>query len=172
MIPTISWTLPRPPASKYPGGFPLFFEENLVKLLGYPDRILQPFGGRATIGVRVDINADLEPDVVADAHKLPFDDDSFDLVLLDPPYSDREAADIYGTPKLHPADYKREAVRVLRPGGWLVLYTDREPTRPARCNHTLRIVVVLRPGHTPRIAMVFQKRKPTMPHYGTEAGEE
>lgn len=171
MIPTITWTLPRPPVSKYKGGFPRFFEENLVKLLGYPEAILHPFGGRAEIGIRVDLDPTLEPDVVADAHALPFEADTFDLVILDPPYSDEEASLIYGTPKLKPGIYTREAVRVLRPGGWLVVYGDREPSRPARCNHTMRIVVVLRPYHRPRIAMVFQKRKPGMPHYGSEDGE-
>lgn len=171
MISTITWTLPRPPASKYRGGFPLHFERNLVQLLGYPDRILHPFGGRAEIGERCDLNAELEPDFLCDAHALPIGDELFDLVVLDPPYSDAEAREIYGTPPLHPAIYTAEAVRVLRPGGWLALYTDREPTRPARCNHALRIVIVLRPGHSPRVCMIFQKRKPGMPHYGTEAGE-
>lgn len=172
MISTIVWTLPRPPKSKYRGGFPRFFEENLVKLLGHPERILHPFGGRAEIGVRVDIDPLVEPDYVADAHALPFPDGDFDLVVLDPPYSDEEAAALYGTPKLRPAAYTREAVRVLRPGGWLVVYGDREPPRPPRCNHTMRIMVVLRPYHRPRVAMVFQKRRPGMPHYGTEVGEE
>lgn len=171
MISTIVWTLPRPPRSKYKGGFPLYFEQNLVQLLGYPERILHPFGGRAEIGTRVDLNETLEPDLVADAHALPLEDESFDLVVLDPPYSDEEARELYATPKLRPAQYTREAVRVLREGGWLVVYGDREPARPARCNHALRIMVVLRPHHRPRIAMVFQKRKPGMPHYGTDPGE-
>jgi len=173
VIPTISWTLPRPPKSRYKGGFPLYFEQNLVQLLGYPDRILHPFGGRAEIGLRVDLDPSVDPDVVGDAHELPFADDSFDLVVLDPPYSDEEALDLYGTTrKLEPKRYVAEAVRVLRPGGWLCVYTDREPRRPPRCNHALRIIVVLRPGHSPRVCGVFQKRKPGMPFYGTEAGEE
>jgi SAM-dependent methyltransferase len=172
VIPTLVWTLPRPPVSKYKGGFPRFFEQNLVKVLGYPERILHPFGGMAEIGTRVDLNPTVQPDVVGDAHNLPFADGSFDCVILDPPYSDEEAQDLYGTPKLRPSVYTREAVRVLREGGWLVVYGDREPARPPRCNHTLRIVVVLRPHHRPRIAGVFQKRRPGMPHYGTEPGEE
>lgn len=172
MISTIVWTLPRPPKSKYKGGFPLFFEPNLAKLLGYPDLVLQPFGGRAEWGVRVDIDPSVEPDLVGDAHQLPLTDESFDCVLLDPPYSDREALDLYGTPPLRPGVYTSEAVRVLKPGGWLVVYGDKEPRRPPRCNHALRIIVVLRPGHSSRTAMVFQKRKPGMPFYGTEAGEE
>jgi SAM-dependent methyltransferase len=168
VIPTVVWTLPRPPRSRYKGGFPLFFEENLVKLLGYPDRILHPFGGRAEIGTRVDLDRSTEPDVVADAHALPFEDGSFDLVILDPPYSDEEARDLYAAPSLRPSVYTAEAVRVLREGGWLVIYTDREPARPPQTNHSLRIVVILRPYHRARIAGVFQKRKPGMPFYGTE----
>lgn len=172
MISTITWVLPRPAKSRYKGAFPLYFEANLVQLLGYPDRILHPFGGMAEIGMRVDLNESLQPDVVADAHDLPFEDESFDCVVLDPPYSDEEALELYQTPKLRPALYTKEAVRVLKEGGWLCLYGDREPARPPRCNHALRIVVVLRPHHRPRVCMVFQKRRAGMPHYGTEAGEE
>ncbi|MDF2751690.1 MAG: ubiE/COQ5 methyltransferase family [Gaiellaceae bacterium] len=173
MIPTITWHLPRPPKSRYRGGFPLHFEDNLIQLLGYPEQILQPFGGRAEHGIRVDLDPLTEPDVVADAHELPFADESFDCVILDPPYSDEEALELYGiTRRLEPAKFVAEAVRVLRPGGDLVIYTDREPRRPPRCNHRCRIMVTLRPGHSPRVCMVFQKRKPGMPFYGSEAGEE
>jgi SAM-dependent methyltransferase len=181
VIPTLVWTLPRPAKSRYKGAFPLHFEQNLVQLLGYPEQILHPFGGRAELGLRVDIEPTREPDVVADAHKLPFDDESFDCVVLDPPYSDEEARELYGTPPLRPAVYTKEAVRVLREGGWLVVYGDREPARPARCNHAMRIMVILRPHHRPRVAMVFQKRKrldpamygtDRMPFYGTEVGED
>ena len=171
MIPTIVWTLPRPPKSRYKGGFPLYFEQNLVQLLGYPERVLHPFGGMAELGTRVDLNGDLEPDYVADAHDLPFQDESFDCVILDPPYSDEEAAELYASPPLRRAEYTREAVRVLREGGWLVIYTDREPARPPRCNHAMRIMVVLRPNHRPRICGIFQKRKLGMPFYGSEDGE-
>lgn len=171
MVPTLVWHLPRPSKSKYKGSFPLYFEENLIKLLGYPERILHPFGGRAEIGTRVDLNPLVEPDVVADAHALPFEDESFDCVVLDPPYSDEEALELYQTPKLKASKYTKEAVRVLREGGWLCVYTDKEPARPARCNHTMRIVVVLRPHHTARICGIFQKRRSGMPFYGSEEGE-
>ena len=172
MIPTIVWTLPRPSKSRYKGSFPLYFEGNLIKLLGYPERILHPFGGMAELGTRVDLNGDLSPDVVADAHDLPFDDGSFDCVILDPPYSDEEAAELYGTPPLSPRVYISEAVRVLCEGGWLCVYGDREPRRPPMTNHAIRIIVVLRPGHRSRTCMVFQKRKSGMPFYGTEGLEE
>ena len=125
----------------------------------------------AAIGTRVDLNPTVEPDVIADAHELPFKDGSFDLVVLDPPYSDEEAQELYETPRLRAKTYTAEAVRVLREGGWLAVYTDREPARPPRCNPALRIIVVLRPYHRRRVYGVFQKRKPGMPFYGSEAGE-
>ena len=172
MLSTITWTLPRPAKSKYKGAFPLYFEANLLQLLGWPDQVLQPFGGMAEYGTRVDIRPEVNPDVLGDAHELPFPDGSFDCTILDPPYSDGRGDEMYETAPLNPSVYIAEAVRVTREGGYVVLYGEREPRRPARCNHMLRIVVNLRPGHSPRVRMVFQKRKPGMPHYGTEAGEE
>jgi len=171
MISTIVWTLPRVAKSKYVGAFPLWFETNLMQILGFPERVLHPFGGMAEYGVRVDLRPEVEPDVVADAHDLPFEDGSFDCVVLDPPYSDQQAKDLYGTPPLKVGRYTAEAVRVLKEGGWLCVYGDKEPRRPPRCNHAFRIVVVLRPGHGTRTCLVFQKRKNGMAHYGTEAGE-
>jgi DNA-binding XRE family transcriptional regulator len=66
-------------------------------------------------------------------------------VILDPPYSDEEALELYATPKLRPAQYTREAVRVCKLGGWVVVYTDREPRGRRAATTTMRIVVVLRP---------------------------
>src|SRR5581483_5357392 len=49
-------------------------------------RVLHLFGGRATWGVRLDIDPLVQPDVVGDAWLPPFARDSFDVVILDPPY--------------------------------------------------------------------------------------
>ena len=35
---------------------------------------------------RVDINPDVKPTVVADVHNLPFRDNSFDTIIIDPPW--------------------------------------------------------------------------------------
>lgn len=48
--------------------------------------VLHPFGGRSKFGVRMDIDPIVRPDVVADAWVPPFGPNSFDIVLLDPPY--------------------------------------------------------------------------------------
>lgn len=44
------------------------------------------FGGKADFGLRMDIDPDTNPDVIADAYLPPFARDSFDVVILDPPY--------------------------------------------------------------------------------------
>jgi hypothetical protein len=49
-------------------------------------RVLHLFGGRADFGVRIDIDPIVRPDVVADAWLPPFRANSFDVVVLDPPY--------------------------------------------------------------------------------------
>jgi len=71
--------------------------------------------GPNTRGIRVDIRAAMRPDVVADGRALPFADESFDAVLIDPPYSVEYAENLYGTDYPRPSALLREASRVLRP---------------------------------------------------------
>jgi hypothetical protein len=49
--------------------------------------VLHPFGGRARFGIRMDIDPIVRPHVIADAWMPPFGRDSFDVVVLDPPYA-------------------------------------------------------------------------------------
>lgn len=48
--------------------------------------VLHLFGGKADFGVRLDLDETLCPDVVGDAWLPPFAKDSFDVVIMDPPY--------------------------------------------------------------------------------------
>ena len=91
-IPTETWVLPRPRPDAYVGGFPLHFERRLWELSASPTKVLHPFGGLAEIGDFVDLNPTTIPTWVGDAHDLHWiDDDSYDLVILDPPYSAEES---------------------------------------------------------------------------------
>ena len=71
--------------------------------------------GPSTRGVRVDIRPEMKPDVVADGRALPFADETFDAVLIDPPYSVEYAENLYGVEYPRPSALLREAARVLRP---------------------------------------------------------
>jgi hypothetical protein len=158
VIPTETWVLPRPRPDAYVGSFPLHFEKRLWRLLGCPARVLHPFGGLAEIGDTVDLNETVAPTWVGDAHDLHWiDDGSYDLVVLDPPYSDEEAAWLYGTPPLRRSVYTAEALRVLRVGGLLAVYQIKQPARRPGTRLVRRIVVLTRTGHAPRVCFVFEK---------------
>ena len=128
MIENMAWVLPRPrKMNKYIGSFPEHFERRLLELLNIKSAhhlILHPFGGKAEYGLRVDVNPETVPDVLGNAHNLPFKNESFDCVILDPPYSSDDAMRLYGTPTPKFKVYTVEAVRVLKEGGWLVMYHD------------------------------------------------
>ena len=60
------------------------------------------------------------PQIVADACALPFPNNSFDLILSDPPYSDRDAQE-YGTGHFPLKKAMQEFHRVLRPHAYFGL---------------------------------------------------
>ena len=157
----IIWSLPRPRKPYYKGGFPLHLEKKLIRELGLNEndkkKILHPFGGKAEFGIRVDINPEVKPDVVGDAHNLPFENNKFELVILDPPYTDNLSKKLYQTSKIKYKKYTSEAVRVCKSGGFIAVYHwVWTPRLPKTKYH--KIIVVL-PGqwHRARVCCVFQK---------------
>lgn len=103
------------------GGYPIGFLDRAYEWLGVtcPDLVLHLCSGSVRRGVTVDIRPEKCPDVVCDARHTPFDDESFDWILIDPPYSPEYARNLYGTEKAYPlpGQLMREASRLLRPGG-------------------------------------------------------
>ena len=85
VIPTIVWTLPRPSESRYKGSSPLTSRRTSSSCSAIPSDPAPPSAASPSFGMRVDLNGDLSPDVVADARDLPSSSTSFDLVVLDPP---------------------------------------------------------------------------------------
>ena len=171
-VPTQAWVLPRPPKSCYPGGVPLHFEIKLLRHLGLSESadILQPFGGMGIYGLRCDLRAthplsgkfgnDVKwkpPDVIADAHELPFPDNSFDMVFCDPPYSTDESKKLYRTPKVDYKKYITEAVRVCRENGYIASYHVVMTPRPLGTIYHSRILLGTRIWHRLRACCIFQK---------------
>jgi len=152
------WVLPRPRRISYPGGFPLHFEKRLFRLLGKPNLILHNFGGKAQLGIKIDLKREVKPDVIADAHSLPFRDNIFDAVICDPPYSNEINESLYGvTVKLKYTQWVKEAERVLKPNGFLVLYHIRWLPRPKSCSYWMRVILLVSQHHLPRVVGIFQK---------------
>ena len=61
--------------------------ERVMRELAGDGSVLHLFGGRARWGIRLDIDPVVRPDVIGDAYLAPFARDTFDTVVLDPPYA-------------------------------------------------------------------------------------
>lgn len=160
----LMWLLPRPKPDRYKGGMPLHAERWCLQLardvLGKQDAdILNLFCGMNVQGFRVDIRPEVNPDLVCDAHELSRHlDKKFDIVFADPPYSNKEAKEIYGTPKLRYRVWTSEATKLLRPRGLLVIYHKNLMPNPNKDLYTAvkRVSVLNRVHHPPRVAVYFQ----------------
>ena len=158
---TLTWVLPRPKPPYYPGAYPLHFEKRLIRLLGNPspDKIIHLFGGLSEIGKRVDIRPEVDPDYLADVHDLHMiQDGSFKAVICDPPYSDNESKQLYDVDiPLRQKTWIKEAVRICKDDGFVVLYHDRWLTKPPKCSYWMRIIVLPGQNHRGRICHIFMK---------------
>lgn len=154
------WVLPRPRLPYYKGGFPLHFEKRLWRLLGKPKLVLHPFGGATEIGIKIDLKREVEPDIIADAHHLPFKNNCFDAVICDPPYSETRNKVLYNLSiPLKFNKWCNEAERVLKNNGFLVLYHERWLPRPKSCEYWMRILLLVSQHHRARVVGIFQKVK-------------
>jgi len=88
----------------YYGEYPPSFLDRVKALFPRAKKVLHLFSGtvdkeRWKNEVLFDINPDLNPDVIGDAKNLSqyFQENEFDLVIADPPYSEEDAKH-YGTP--------------------------------------------------------------------------
>jgi len=102
------------------GGYPKGFVEWALREMRAPAAsVLHLCSGSMLTGLRVDVRAEMHPDVVADCRATPFPDESFDWILADPPYAEDYARNLYDTAAAYPrpGEIVREATRLLRPGG-------------------------------------------------------
>ena len=149
------WALPRP-IGKYKTRHPDELLKRLEVLIGpYKDKeILHLFCGiskfpNAKNEIRVDINPDVKPTFVLDVRKkLPFQSNRFDIVYADPPYYDFE-----------PYCFVKEAVRVLKPNGFLVILHQLVYKTPKGTKRFAVIGVSTGPNMRLRALNIFRKVK-------------
>jgi 16S rRNA G966 N2-methylase RsmD len=154
----VCWHLPRPSKSKYKGSWPLHFETKIKNFLGIKDeKILHIFSGKSPLGLRCDISKEVNPDILCDSHNLPFQDNSFDVVVADPPYNDNYSKDLYNAPKIKPTKYINEMVRVCKKDGLIVLYHYYMNRTPLNCKYLGVIAIVTRVFHKARIVGIYKK---------------
>ena len=161
----IAWFLPRPKPDRYKGGMPLYAERWILQLardiLGNQEAsVLNLFCGMNVEGFRVDLNPEVSPDLICDAHEINTHlDRKFDIILADPPYSNEEAKQIYGTPKLNYKRWTTSATELLNAGGLFIVYHKYVMPNPNPEIYRVvkRVFIGNRTYHVPRVALYFQK---------------
>ena len=125
------------------GGYPLRFLRWAYDLMEEANgnvvdqtKVLHLCSGSMLTGIRVDIRAEKNPDIVADCRDVPLPDGSIDWILADPPYSVEYAKNLYGTEDSYPkpSQIVKESMRLLKPGGLLGLLHFQVPMirKPAK----------------------------------------
>lgn len=152
--------------SKLYGDYPPTFLKRALSLFSNVDnaRVLHCPSGSLNGqygGVTVDLVRDEKrcPQVVASADNLPFDDNSFDLILSDPPYS-KVHSKVYGTPNYPLKKSMAEFRRVLAPNGYFGLLHFRYPPF-RREDWTMRGMIGVCTGsnRAMRMFVIFQTTK-------------
>lgn len=163
----LAWFLPRPKPDHYKGGMPLYAEEWLLDLAKdiLQDQnapILSLFCGMNKYGFRVDLNPEVKPDLLCDVHELTkyINGKLFKIIFADPPYSNDESKELYGTPKLNYKKWTAESTNVLDSKGLLIVYHKYVMSNPDPNIYSVvkRVFIGNRTYHLPRVAIYFQKK--------------
>ena len=110
-------------------------------------------------GIRVDIRPGAHPDIVADGRDLPLDDGSQAAVLIDPPYTEHYARDLYGTDYPRPSHLLAEAARVVRPNGRIGIVHYLVPNAPPGCRFIKAFGLSMGFGYPMRAVTIFEKEQ-------------
>jgi SAM-dependent methyltransferase len=113
-------------------------------------------------GIRVDLRPEARPDIIADGRALPLADASVAAVLLDPPYSEHYARELYGTAYPRPAHLLAEAARVVRPGGRIGFVHYIVPNPPEGCHHVKTFGLSMGFGYPMRAVTLFEREQASL----------
>lgn len=113
-------------------------------------------------GVRVDIRPEARPDIVADGRALPLNDASVAAVMIDPPYTEHYARDLYGTDYPRPAHLLAEASRVVRPNGRIAFVHYIVPNAPPGCRFIRAFGLSMGFGYPMRAVTIFEREQPSL----------
>lgn len=147
------------------GQFPYGFLTDVVrlKLLGDVARqdILHVCSGTLSEHERwtVDLRPAARPSVIAKGQQLPFLDATFPAVLIDPPYTEEYARNLYRSEFPSPSHLLREAARVVKPSGKIGLLHIAVPITPPNCEFVTSFGVVPGPGFRIRAFTIYQRRQ-------------
>lgn len=114
-------------------------------------------------GIRVDLRMEARPDIIADGRRLPFKDGSQASVLIDPPYTEQYAKDLYGVDYPRPAHLLAEAARVVRPSGRIGFVHYLVPMPPPGCRFIKVLGLSMGFGFPMRAVTIFERDQASLP---------
>lgn len=159
----------------YHGTYPANYLEKILSMFPDAEHVLHAFSGSLTQHrlkeawgtvlpeprwLRLDLRTDMLPDIACDAEALPLRR-QVDLVLADPPYSEKDAR-VYNPDSGMPNRRRvmQEIARVTAPGGYLVWLDEVWPMfRKAEWRFTGSIALVRSTNHRVRMAFLFERRR-------------
>lgn len=152
------------------GRYPMGFLDHVLKLrlLGEHVRssdILHVCSGTlsATEKWTVDLRGEARPRVQASGTALPFRDGSFPAVMMDPPYSDEYARNLYKVENPRPSWLLKEAARVVMPGGRIGILHVAVPFAPPGCRLVNVYGISTGVGFRIRALTLYQKEQDDLP---------
>tara|TARA_R100001594_G_C3926096_1_gene236960 strand:- start:41 stop:595 length:555 start_codon:yes stop_codon:yes gene_type:complete len=153
-ITVTSW-LPRP-AVKYHGCYQKGFEKYLKTWLG-TENYIHLFAGLSKTGYRVDINASVEPDLVANCENLPLADNIFNGGMADPPYNEEFSKNLYNCKYPKWSKWTSELVRVCKPKSKIGIMQNYICPLIPKCNYHHIYFIPTRIKQFPKVVTVYEK---------------
>lgn len=148
----------------YYGSYPPNYLKRVMSMFPDCTKILHLFSGslsNGVVGIRFDINEEVEPDIKGNAECLSahFDRDYFDLILADPPYSSEDAMH-YGTPLVSRNKVLKECITVSMPEGFIGWLDQVKPMyRKDEVDLAGVICIDRSTNHRVRALYLFQKKE-------------
>lgn len=156
------WHCGWPDSDGYPGAYPDRFLGYAREFLPVWEPVCHLFSGTVEEGVTVDLNPEVDADHQLDLteEKLPHDDETFAVVLADPPYThaDYDAGERhYDMPEVPRYSFRDEAARVTKVGGFFGVLHVMPYRTPANCERWAMIGVTTGTTQVIRCFSVFRK---------------
>ena len=118
-------------------------------------------------GIRVDLRPEAKPDILADGRNLPLKAGSQAGVLIDPPYTEQYAQDLYGVDYPRPAHLLAEAARVVRPSGRIGIVHYLVPMPPPGCKFVKVLGLSMGFGFPMRAVTIYEREQASLPGVGS-----
>lgn len=148
--------------NKYYGEYPPTYLNRVYSLFPDAENVLHIFSGMVEYGhwkneITIDLNESLKPKIVGNCQNLPFKENSFDLILADPPYSSADAVK-YNCKMPNRKAVIHECYKILKPNGYLVWLDTTYPMYTKKEFNLIGTIGIIRStNHRTRTVFVWEK---------------